>query len=120
MQSLDIDDKLFAFVNKEALPGTGVKSDAFWRALAEIVHDLALANRALLQKRDDLQKKIDVWNKANRQNFDPAVYKAFLSSIGYLVPEGRTSRSALKMLMLRLELLQARNLWCPFPTPALR
>ena len=88
MQSLDIDDKLFAFVNKEALPETGVKSDAFWRALAEIAHDLAPANRALLQKRDDLQKKIDVWNKANRQNFDPAVYKAFLSSIGYLVPEG--------------------------------
>ena len=88
MQSLKIDDKLFDFVNKEALPGTGVLQDAFWLAFSELAHDLAPKNRALLQKRDDLQAKIDGWNKANRQNFDAADYKAFLSSIGYLVPEG--------------------------------
>ncbi|MEP6826556.1 MAG: malate synthase G, partial [Aestuariivirga sp.] len=52
-------------------------------------HNLAPANRAHLQKRDDLQKQIAVWNKANRQSFDPAIYKAFLASIGYLVPEGK-------------------------------
>ena len=88
MKRLNIDDRLFDFVNKETLPGTGVQQDTFWRALAEIAQDLAPKNRALLQKRDGLQAKIDRWNKANRQNFDAAAYKAFLSSIGYLVSEG--------------------------------
>ncbi len=88
MQSLNIDDKLLAFVNNEALPGTGVPQDAFWQAMSAIAHDLAPKNRALLKKRDDLQVQIDLWNKAHRQSFDAGVYQAFLSSIGYLVPEG--------------------------------
>ncbi len=88
MQRLDIHEKLLDFVNNEALPGTGISHDVFWNALADIAHDLAPENRALLKKRDRLQAEIDKWNKANRHNFDLAVYKSFLTSIGYLVPQG--------------------------------
>ncbi len=85
---LNIDDLLFNFIEAEALPGTGIEPDAFWKGFSEIANGLAPKNRTLLKFRDDLQAKIDDWNKSNRQKFDAAAYNSFLTSIGYLVPEG--------------------------------
>ncbi len=49
-------------------------------------------NRALLAKRDDIQKKLDDWYRAHPGPIqDMAAYKAFLTEIGYLVPEGPVS-----------------------------
>jgi malate synthase len=84
---LAIDSALYAFVNNEAIPGTGVEATAFWTSFEQIVADLTPTNVALLAKRDALQAKIDAWHQANR-SFDPAAYKAFLIEIGYLLPEG--------------------------------
>ena len=50
---------LHDLVKDEMAPGTGVESDAFWAALASIVADLGPLNRALLDKRDEMQAKID-------------------------------------------------------------
>jgi len=70
-------------------PGTGVSVDAFWVALGKIVEELGPRNRALLQKRDSLQAKIDSWHQEHPKNrFKPAEYKQFLNDIGYLLPEG--------------------------------
>ena len=46
-------------------------------------------NRALLDRRDGLQKEIDGWCVAHRgKPFDVNESKAFLTAIGYLTPEG--------------------------------
>jgi malate synthase len=86
---LKIDRILHDFVNGEVLPGLGLSADVFWQALADIVADLGPVNKALLEKRDQLQEKIDAWHRANKgmpSNLE--AYKAFLAEIGYLVPEG--------------------------------
>ena len=72
----------------EALPGTGLKADAFWSGLGSIVTDLAPRNRALLDTRDRLQAELDAWHHARRgRPIDAAEYQQFLREIGYLVPE---------------------------------
>ena len=84
---LSIAKCLVDFANNEALPGTGIDAETFWRALDSLIGDLAPKNRALLERRDDLQNQIDAWHRARRgQPLDSAEYKAFLTEIGYLVP----------------------------------
>ncbi|MDQ8038559.1 MAG: malate synthase G, partial [Pedobacter sp.] len=84
---LEIAKELYDLVAKEIVPGGGVDVAAFWTAFANVVAELSPKNKALLAKRDDLQAKIDAWHRAN-PGFDKAAYKAFLTEIGYLVPEG--------------------------------
>ena len=80
---------LYEFINDEALPGTGVDAERFWAALAAIVADLTPRNRALLARREQLQRMLDAWHRERRvQLFDPAAYRSFLEEIGYLEPEG--------------------------------
>ncbi len=79
---------LHDFVAEEALPGSGLTQAQFWEGFAAILADLAPRNRALLARRDDLQKRIDNWHTARRLGgFDAASYQAFLREIGYLLPE---------------------------------
>ena len=81
--------ELAAFLEDEALPGTGVEPGAFWQGFSALVHELGPENAALLRRRDDLQKQIDAWHLEHRDRpHDHEAYKAFLAEIGYLVPEG--------------------------------
>jgi len=84
---LNVDKELFDFINGDALPGTGIEANDFWVKFASIVADLAPKNQELLDKREDLQSKIDDWHKENT-SIDFDAYKNFLTDIGYLVPEG--------------------------------
>lgn len=61
-------------------------SDTYWNNFEQVVLDLTPKNKALLAKRDDLQAKIDAWHKTNK-GADFAAYKAFLTEIGYIVPD---------------------------------
>ena len=80
---------LHDLIEMEAAPGTGVAPESFWRSFADIVRELAPKNRALLERRDRLQAQIDAWHSARRSlPVDPAEYRAFLESIGYLLPAG--------------------------------
>ena len=80
---------LRAFVQTEALPGTGIAAEAFWAGFAAILSDLVPRNLALLARRDELQAKIDAWHKARAgQAHDAAAYAAYLREIGYLLPAG--------------------------------
>lgn len=86
---LRVDQTLADFITEKALPGSGVEPQQFWEGLSALVHELGPRNAALLQKREDLQAAMDAWLVARRdQDINPVEYQAFLTEIGYLVPEG--------------------------------
>ena len=86
---LQIESSLFNLVQDEVLPGTGVESADFWQRFEAILDELAPENKALLEKRDAIQAKMDSWYQSNPGPIqDMAAYKAYLTEIGYLVPEG--------------------------------
>ena len=89
ISGLQVAQPLFQFIEEQAMPGTGVESQAFWKGFADLVNDLVPVNRGLLEKRDAIQAKIDSWCIEQRgKPLDMPAYKAFLAEIGYLVPEG--------------------------------
>jgi malate synthase len=82
---LQVAGVLHQFIEQEALPGTGVQADAFWKGLAAMVQDLAPKNKALLAERDRLQAALDDWyGKHPGAVANPAAYRSFLHEIGYL------------------------------------
>ncbi len=86
---LKINSKLFNFINNEVIPGTNINSDEFWSNFEKAVHELAPLNKKLIEKRRDIQKKIDEWHKQNKgKELNKKVYTDFLKSISYIVDEG--------------------------------
>ena len=86
--ALQVDKQLYDFINDEALPGTGVSQQSFWAEFDRLIHGLSGKNQKLLDKREDLQRRIDDWYQENRdQPIDLDAYKTVLQEIGYLVPE---------------------------------
>ncbi len=86
---LKVATSLYDLVKDEIAPGTGIDPAGLWTAFAAILADLAPRNRDLLARRDALQARIDDWYRGRRgQPIDQGAYRAFLSDIGYLVPEG--------------------------------
>lgn len=82
---LAIAKELYDFIENEALPVSGLDSETYWKNFEQVVVDLSPKNTALLAKRDELQAKIDEWHRNNK--FELEAYKAFLTEIGYLLPE---------------------------------
>ena len=87
LHGLSVAKELYDLVCDEIIPGTGVDPDRFWMELSRIVADLGPNNRALLNKRDELQANIDEWHQGNL-DYQLKDYKGFLEKIGYLAPEG--------------------------------
>jgi malate synthase len=85
---LQIAPVLAEFVESRALAGTDVSADALWSGLASLLARFVPVNRTLLAERDALQANLDIWHKANPGPIaDMQSYQAFLTEIGYLVPE---------------------------------
>ena len=82
---LAIAKELYDFIENEALPNSGLDSATYWKNFEQVVVELSPKNKALLQKRDEIQKQLDEWHRNNA--FDAEKYKAFLVEIGYLVPD---------------------------------
>jgi malate synthase len=92
-QGLQVDARLVEFLEEQALPGSGVEPQTFWAGFSALVHDLQPRNRALLERRAQLQRQIDDWHIANRgEQLDRTAYRAMLEQIGYLLPEGEDFR----------------------------
>ena len=85
---LSIASKLFDFVNNELLPGTGITKGNFWLGLDKCAHELSTKNKNLLELREILQKKIDIWHRDKKgKKINNKKYISFLKEIGYLKKE---------------------------------
>ncbi|MEE4209226.1 MAG: malate synthase G [Parvularcula sp.] len=83
---LFISKPLYEFI-EGAANGAGMLPEDFWRAVAAICEEHGPTNQALLDKRANLQAKIDRWYDENGPQ-GPAEQERFLREIGYLVDEG--------------------------------
>ena len=89
---LSIDPSIYDLVNNEILPGTGVAPEKFWDGLFDIVRTFRPRNRELLERRDRLQERLDVWHRTNPGPVDFDAYREFLEEIGYLCRRGEPFR----------------------------
>ena len=85
--SLKVSKELDDLINKKVCAGIDVEPENFWKSLEKIIEEFTPRNKALLEKRQDLQKKIDEWHLANKKEIDKTEYKNFLKEIGYLLEE---------------------------------
>jgi malate synthase len=94
---LKVAPALHAFVEGEALAGTGISPQQFWNGLQGLAEEFTPRHHALLARRDELQTRIDAWWREHKgQSFDAATHTRFLRDIGYLVdePQGVTIDTA--------------------------
>ena len=86
ISGIEVDPALRAFIEDEALPGTGLDAGAFWFGFSALLRELTPENRRLLRKRDDLQALIDERNRGlSGRPPAPTEEEEFLREIGYLV-----------------------------------
>jgi malate synthase len=86
--NLSINSMLLEFVNQEVIPGTGINVEDFWNKFDMAVHELAPTNKALIEKREKIQKQIDEWHLTNKgKELNKDEYIQFLKSINYIVDE---------------------------------
>jgi len=86
---LKIDQRLLDFFDQQLAPASGISTDTLVSALSDLVSTFADRNRQLLQRRDELQQRIDDWHREHPGPVQSMPdYLSFLRDIGYLVPEG--------------------------------
>ena len=111
---LSVASKLLDFVNNELLPGTGITKENFWSGLDKCTHELAPKNRKLLEFRENLQKKIDIWHKDKKgEKIDIKEYSNFLKEIGYLKKEGENFKIETKNVDNEISLIAGPQLVVP-------
>ena len=87
-EGLKVAAVLDRFIEQQALPGTGVDLQHFWRGVAALYARFASDNRALLEIRDAMQVRIDAWHRERPGPIaDHSAYQAWLRALGYLVAE---------------------------------
>ena len=92
---LQVAKPLYDFVTNSLLPEIGFDADKFWQEAASYFADLTPKNKQLLERRDDLQRQMDEYYRANPGQPDPAEHEKFLRQIGYMVdqPHGTQIRT---------------------------
>lgn len=85
--SLKVAAELDAFVRDQATPDTGVSAAGFWAGVEGLLARFGRRNRDLLERRDELQGKLDDWHRAYPGQPDQTAYQAYLQEIGYIEPE---------------------------------
>jgi len=86
--NLKINSALLDFINQEAIPGTEVKVEDFWKKFDNTIHELAPINKSLIEKRENIQKQIDQWHLDRKgKEIIKDEYAKFLKSINYIIEE---------------------------------
>ena len=87
--NLTVAKELDEFLRTEVIDGIGVDADHFWNSLETILDEFGPRNKELLQKREDIQDKIDQWHLSRKgEPHDQDSYISFLKEINYLLEEG--------------------------------
>jgi malate synthase len=85
--SITISNHLRDFLENEVLQGLDISKEHFWSSFEKIVNEFSPRNKALLQKREDIQSQIDSWHIDHKdEDFNSEKYKTFLLDIGYIAP----------------------------------
>ena len=85
--SLKVTNELKDFLENEVLDGLDIAPENFWSSFEAIVNNFSSRNKALLEKRADIQSKIDQWHLKRRDvEHNHEEYKKFLEDIGYIAP----------------------------------
>ena len=88
--NLAIAKPLYDIVTTRIAQDSGITAEVFWAALESVLREFSPRNEELLKIREKLQSQIDEYHLERKgQPHDADAYKAFLSAIGYLVPQGK-------------------------------
>lgn len=86
---LQVDHAIYALVEEQIAPNTGIDTNRFWSDFEKLLEAFIPSNKALLEKRNDLQRQIDQWHNAHATKpHNEEEYESFLRGIGYLLDEG--------------------------------
>ena len=109
---------LFDFINQSVLPELKITQSAFWSGFENLVYDLSPKNVLLLQKRAELQAKINAWHLSQKgASFNKADYKKFLSEIGYIVSEGSDFSIETENVDTEISVMAGSQLVVPISNP---
>ena len=103
LKQLTVHPTFRSFVERQLLPAIDIAPGTFWAGVQHIVETLAPLNRALLDKREQLQASIDAYHRdatdaadARDGGPEPVAYRRFLEDIGYLKARGPGFRVSTK------------------------
>ena len=114
INNLSVSEKLFKFINQEALPGTNINSKNFWQGFDKYAHELAPKNKKLIDERRKIQLEIDRWHLLNKdKEFKIENYKSFLKKIGYIKREGPSFKIKTKNLDVEISKIPGPQLVVP-------
>ena len=95
---LKISSDIKNVLEDEILPGLGITAEDFWVSFERIIDTFSPRNKALLEKREKIQKLIDEWHISRKnQNHNHDEYKSFLEEIGYISTRAKDLQFQLKM-----------------------
>ena len=85
--TLKISSDIKEVLENEILPGLDISAEEFWISFEKIIDNFSPRNKALLERRQEIQTLIDEWHISKRgtaHNHDE--YRSFLEEIGYIAP----------------------------------
>ncbi len=113
-KKLSISENLYKFVNNELLPGTKISTSKFWDGFSKTAHSLAKRNNQLIEIREEIQIKINSYNKnIKNRKFNIKDYQKFLFKIGYLKKIGKKFKIKTKNVDEEISKICGPQLVCP-------